>query len=478
MSKNILLIEPGYKNKYPPLGLMKICTYHKMKGDNVAFFKGKNPQLRKKTWDRIYISTLFTFYWKKTIDTIKYYLNSVNDAKDIYVGGIMATILYDDLISESSIKGVTIIKGLLDRPGMLGNDNIVIDALVPDYDIIKPNDMQNYDYPVSNSYIAYATRGCIRNCKFCVVPRLEPCYKDYVPLKKQIEKIKEKYGEKKDLLLLDNNILASKELNKIIDEIVELGYGVNNNYYRYKKNGRKVTVRKYVDFNQGLDARLLSKEKMSKLSQIAIKPLRIAFDYADENYVNLYVEKVRMAAEYGIKNLSNYVLFNYEDTPEDLYKRLEINVKLNEEFERNEKTKGTKIFSFPMRYSPVDGKNAKDRKYIGKHWTPKYIRAIQCILIATHGVVGPKRNFFNKAFGKDINEFKKIMLMPEDYIIYRDKNEKNGNSDEWWSAFCKLKNKETVLKVIANNKFRNLNLSMYKQQEREVLKHYVIRYNK
>ena len=38
--RNILLIEPGYKNKYPPIGLMKIATYHRMLGDDVKFYKG------------------------------------------------------------------------------------------------------------------------------------------------------------------------------------------------------------------------------------------------------------------------------------------------------------------------------------------------------------------------------------------------------------------------------------------------------
>ena len=40
MKRNILLIEPNYKNKYPPIGLMKIATYHKRLGDNVVFYKG------------------------------------------------------------------------------------------------------------------------------------------------------------------------------------------------------------------------------------------------------------------------------------------------------------------------------------------------------------------------------------------------------------------------------------------------------
>ena len=93
----ILLVEPGYKNKYPPLGLMKISAYHKFLGDEVIFVKGENKSLRDKKWDRIYITTLFTFYWDKTIKTIQYYMNSVEKRKDIFIGGILATLLYEEL---------------------------------------------------------------------------------------------------------------------------------------------------------------------------------------------------------------------------------------------------------------------------------------------------------------------------------------------------------------------------------------------
>lgn len=61
--KKILLVEPGYKNKYPPLGLMKIAQYHgpRGKGDKVKFIKGEDTSVLDDTWDRIYITTLFSF---------------------------------------------------------------------------------------------------------------------------------------------------------------------------------------------------------------------------------------------------------------------------------------------------------------------------------------------------------------------------------------------------------------------------------
>lgn len=73
-----------------------------------------------------------------------------------------------------------------------------------------------------------------------------------------------------------------------------------------------------------------------------------------------------------------------------------------------------------MRYIPLD---AKDRKHIGPNWTERQLRGIQCVLHATHGVVGPRRPFFEKAFGKDVGEFKHIIEQPEEAIFHREKME-------------------------------------------------------
>jgi hypothetical protein len=375
--KRVLLIEPEYKVKYPPLGLMKISTYHKMHGDEVVFHRGTNASIRDQNWDIIYITTLFTFMWKSTIETIKFYQRNRTNIKNIRVGGILASLLQDDVEAETGIRPHF---GLWER----------VDRLPPDYKFADGT----YEYYKNNASFAYMTKGCPNHCSFCAVSKLEPEYVDFIPLKHQLS------SNKKDLILLDNNVLASKNFSQIINEIQECGFVKGAIYGNSRRN---------IDFNQGLDARLLTEEKMELLSQLPINPLRIAFD--DIKLKELYIEKVRLAHKYGLKHLSNYILFNYKDMPEDLYERLRINIELNAEL-------GLSIFSFPMRYLPL---NAKDRRYISPKWNSTQLRGVQCILHATHGVVGPKKPFFERAFGKTAEEFKYIIEQPEEAIFYREK---------------------------------------------------------
>ena len=353
---------------------MKISTYHRQCEDEVVFYKGMNVELRDQKWDIIYIATMFTYKWNVTIKTIKFYQQNKYN-KDIRVGGVLASLLKDDVEKETGLKPHF---GLYKK----------VDTLRPDYELSN-------NYYTNNASIGYMTRGCVNKCPYCAIPKLEPKYVPYIPLKGQID------PNKNHLILLDNNVLASPEFPKIIKEIKKHGF-----YKGVKFNGKL----RYIDFNQGLDARLLTEEKMKLLNEIAIFPLRIAFD--NIKLRKIYIEKIRLAHKYGIKRLSNYILFNYNDTVEDFYERLRINIELNEEL-------GLSIFSFPMKFVPLD---AKDRKHINKpNWTKEQLRGIQCILHATHGVVGPRRPFFEKAFGKDIEEFRYIIEQPEEHIFHREK---------------------------------------------------------
>jgi hypothetical protein len=374
--KRALLIEPAYKVKYPPLGLMKISTYHKMRGDEVVFYKGTNAAVRDQAWDIIYITTLFTYQWNMTIETIKFYQRNKRKVENIKVGGVLASLLQKDVENETGIRPHF---GLWEE----------VDILQPDYTLANGV----YNYYTNNASIGYMTKGCKNQCSYCAVPKLEPQFVPFIPLEKQVD------PNKKDLILLDNNVLASPEFPRIVQEIQKHGF---------EKGATFEKAQRYIDFNQGVDARLLTEEKMELLSKLSLKPLRIAFD--NIKLEKLYIEKVRLAHKYGIRRLSNYILFNYDDTPEDFYRRLQINIELNEEL-------GLSIFSFPMKYVPLD---AKDRKYVGPNWTKTQLRGIQCILHATHGVVGSRRPFFEKAFGRNAGEFKYIIEQPEEIIFHRE----------------------------------------------------------
>ena len=605
MKRKVLLVEPNYKNKYPPLGLMKLSTYHKMLGDEVTFYKGnfkdfiteevydelhnklvannekidwnehkkllidfivkghqndlnkisqicsdpiiemnliyykdfyrKKEYFNKPKWDRVCISTLFTFYWKITLDTINIFKKLCKSEGEVWVGGVAASLVHEEMLKATGINPFV---GLLGKAGIMDDNDIIIDQLPLDYSILHEID---YQYPENNGYYGYMTRGCVNKCPFCAVPKIEPIFNSYISIKEQIEYVKNKFGEKQNLLLLDNNVLASERFNEIIDEIKACGFskddkyiatseyevaikGLRSNYENkgyvkciielYKKlipklkNGKQqeayslLKVNKLtseytaikekileldeyfaplfqqhykavprirsVDFNQGVDARLLTEEKAKKLAEISIRPLRIAFD--SWKYKEVYEKAIRITAKHGIKNMSNYLLYNYEDKPVELYYRLKMNVDMCEELTIT-------IYSFPMKYHPIqDPKYFKDRTYTGKYWNRKFIRSIQAILNATKGKIGRGKSFFEEAFGKDEQEFEKLLYMPEALIVYRFFFKGNGITDMWWSAFNSLCDEKLskAKEFIHKNDFDDIDVLTDDEEILNVLRFYKI----
>lgn len=107
-NKRILLIEPGYKNKYPPLGLMKIAQYHGPRGKNdvVKFVKSVDRTLLLEHWDRIYITTLFSFEYPKIAETIDFAVDLVHgQTQRIFVGGIAASLMHEMFLKEPRWRG-------------------------------------------------------------------------------------------------------------------------------------------------------------------------------------------------------------------------------------------------------------------------------------------------------------------------------------------------------------------------------------
>ena len=519
--------------------------------DYATNFKKKH-YLKTLRFDRIYITTLFTFYWKITIETIEFCKKLVRNREDINVGGVLASLLHKE-VEEAT--GVVPFKGLLDKPGILDPDNelargIIIDDLPLDYSILDEID---YDYPTRSAYFTFMTKGCTRKCSFCSVPILEPTYKPKIETFDKFMDIKSKFGEQQNLLLMDNNVLASPKFLEIIDEIKAMGFykgatfiepnqldiamknlisNYNDNglvrriyrlihallprlkkevaqtYYNvladnsllrietttkegilkaypdieaiYEKHRMKSPRMRYVDFNQGTDCRYVTDEIMQKMSEIPIRPLRIAFDYI--GLKKQYVAAVRLAAKYGIRELSNYILYNFQDKPQDLYERLKINIDLCHELD-------IAIFSFPMKYIPLFGEEAKHREFIGKHWNKKFVRAIQSILNVTKGIVAPaskngKTSFFEAAFGESLEKFYEILYMPETYIIYRyifRDDDKLGYTPIWKKEYDELtiffpKEWQIAREIIHNNKFTEdiVNNTELGERVRHFLRHYTI----
>jgi hypothetical protein len=477
---------------------MKLATYHRGKKDYVRFYKGKAPYTTIAKFDRVYITTLFTFYYAITVDTVRHYLNHVHQ-DNVFVGGISATLLREQYIRDLRIENV--IAGQLHNSSVLGyDDGVDIDALPLDYDIL---DDVSYQYPAGDNIFLYTTRGCPRGCEFCAVSTLEPTFKDTNSLVAQVTAIREKYGDKRNILIMDNNILFSGQLQTVVQDLNALGYIENARNYRgvncvaltldkikrrrgfgseysrqiaelveylhsfqskvvgkelarryaailaYVDSARnklsalnkfrkelieitekyrfKTTLQRYVDFNQGLDARLLTDKKMAILSKIAIKPFRLAYDKAADEPV--YRRAFEAAYTHGVRYFSNYMLYNYTDAPYDLWRRLHSTIELYEG------KPDVQAFSFPMKYAPVD---ATDREFIGDKWNRKYLSAINVIVNVTKGVVAKEKDFFYEAFGHDKKEFLEILTMPSEFIRHRMLFKEHGYLSKWKRRYRSL----------------------------------------
>ena len=223
-----------------------------------------------------------------------------------------------------------------------------------------------------------------------------------------------------------------------------------------------------MDFNQGIDSRLVNDKNMKKLAEIPIKPVRIAFDHWSLH--KTYEEAVRTAVRHGHTSLSNYILYNFKDKPIELYRRLKLNVDLCEEL-------GASIYSFPMKYHPIEDPDYfSNRDYIGKHWNRKFIRTIQAVLNSTKGKVGKGYDFFCKAFGANEEEFYKLLYMPEAMIIYRFYFEELGMTECWWRDYnnLTLEEKDQINPIIERNVFINIDETNLSPAVRRVLEYYRI----
>ena len=116
-----------------------------------------------------------------------------------------------------------------------------------------------------------------------------------------------------------------------------------------------------------------------------------------------------------------------------------------------------------------------NRDFIGTNWNKKFIRAVQAVLNSTKGCIGRGLEFFYEAFGADEDRFWTIMWMPEAFIIYRMKF-KDNLAKKWEQAFKALPADKLVVvkEIVANNTFKDIDLSKYDQDIQYVLQFYLI----
>lgn len=442
------MVEPDYKSKFPPLGLLRIAAYHKDKGDHVTFVRGMIPQLREVFWHRVYVSSLFTYELPRTVRTLKFYSVAVNSPRDLYVGGVGATLMPDYI---RRLIDCTIISGPLDKPDMLEPGSPPLAIYPPDFSVLSS---VTWQYEPADAYFCRLTLGCIRRCAFCAVPLLEPKFVYLGGLPEQISTVRKLSGERRDLVLLDNNVLACNRIEEIINTIRDQGFEKGA-----KLNGRQ----RAVDFNQGLDARLITEQVGKLLGTICLSPVRLALDH--DSIRPHYERAIRILADCGFREFTTYVMYNFDDTPLSFYNRIRLNVELSAQL-------GIRISGFPMKYVPV---HDIARSYVSKNWCWRYLRGIQCILLATHGLVSPNPEFFSAAFGQTYEEFLEIISMPDRYIIYRDHYKNNGAYD-WKVLYRKLSPSDrqelmSVLYLLHTSPKRERELQRY-AKFKDILEHY------
>jgi len=239
----------------PNLALMKLSAWHKQRGDDITLMKGSVVSSRLIEFDKVYISCVFDENKDKAVALAKQFKNAE-------LGGV----------------GV--------------NNNVLpyeIEHIKPDYDTFK-----------CNYSVGFTTRGCIRKCYFCKVPKHEGMIRSNCDIYEFWD------TRHKDIILMDNNILALPDhFFKIADQIIE-------NDLR-------------VDFNQGLDHRLLTPAICKKLLELRhVHDIRFAFD--DIAYTPTVLAALKMLRDNGLKDWQTrwYLYIGEKDTVDTVLKRTEI----------------------------------------------------------------------------------------------------------------------------------------------------------
>ena len=251
-------------HNFPNLPLMKLSAWHKAQGDHVEWYQ----PMFSGHMDKVYMSKIFSF-----TQDFEYCI----DADVIEKGGSGYCISIKD--------GKEIYDKTKDKP--LPYE---IEHIYPDYDL----------YQIRDTSYGFLTRGCPRGCGFCHVKAKEGrcSYK--------VADLSEFWRGQKNIVLCDPNILACKDHMELLEQLVE--------------------SQSWVEFNQGLDIRLINEKNLELLKKIKLKSIHVAFDrWQDREVIE---PKLRMLANAGYsKNkgaVTVYILVNYDTTLEQDLERIQL----------------------------------------------------------------------------------------------------------------------------------------------------------
>ncbi len=245
-------------HNFPNLALMKLSAYHKNKGDYVEWY----DPLLSSNMDIVYISKVFSF----TED----YIYPIR-AKQIVKGG-----------SGYCIKTDSSGKEFYDT----SKDKLLpyeVEHIYPDYSI----------YPELTKHTAYGylTRGCPRGCEFCHVEAKEG------RMTYKCADLTEFWSGQKNIVLLDPNITACKDWRELFQQLID--------------------SKAWVDFSQGLDIRLMTKEKSQLLKNIKVKRVHFAWDrYEDKEKIVPKFQEFKEITGWPCNKMSVFVLCNFNTTLE------------------------------------------------------------------------------------------------------------------------------------------------------------------
>lgn len=243
---NIGLIDVDGHSGFPNLPLMKLSAWHKSKGDNITFYDG----LFGGKYDKVYMSKVFDF------------------TKD-----------YGQVINAGEIiKGGT----GYNLNNYLPNE---IENFYPDYSL----------YNIKDNAYGFLTRGCPRQCSFCIVSEKEG--------KKSVKvaELSHFWTNEKLITLLDPNLLACNKADELLQDLI------NSNAN--------------IDFTQGLDIRHMTNDRCVLLNAMRIKKIHFAWDnYEFKTYELL--KKFRPLLDFKYYKLGVYVLCNFNTTHEQDLERV------------------------------------------------------------------------------------------------------------------------------------------------------------